>query len=293
MEMDKSKKNKYELTDEDVVSFYCSILSPKKNGVRMRDHECKKRFHLHNHYEILNISSSYGEYAYIGKKKYLIQENYFIIIPPGKLHMTQRTKFSKRLIMNFNEEYMSSIFEFLGIDKNQFLSNNVFAYSKNQIDELYQIGENIVNEMSKNGIKNLSPKLRILTAYFIEILTRPILIPEPENEEESEFSVEDVVEFIEKNYAMPINLDYLANQFAISKFMLCKMFKEKNNETINNYITKTRIKKACELLLETDSPITEISQAVGYNSPAYFSIAFKKYTDISPIKYRDNARNIK
>lgn len=32
--------------------------------------------------------------------------------------------------------------------------------------------------------------------------------------------------------------------------------------------------------METDSPITEISQAIGYNSPVYFSVAFKKYTDM-------------
>lgn len=54
------------------------------------------------------------------------------------------------------------------------------------------------------------------------------------------------------------------------------------------YITKTRMEKAHDLLLtEPDKDVSKIALAVGYNNNAYFATAFKKYFGVSPSKLRD------
>ena len=46
------------------------------------------------------------------------------------------------------------------------------------------------------------------------------------------------------------------------------------------------MEKACELLSETELPVSEVSKAVGYENPLYFSQVVKRIYGISPVKYR-------
>lgn len=56
--------------------------------------------------------------------------------------------------------------------------------------------------------------------------------------------------------------------------------------TFSNYLTEVRIRKARELMEQTDLKIYEISQSVGYNSVEHFTRVFKKICQVSPGAYR-------
>ena len=53
---------------------------------------------------------------------------------------------------------------------------------------------------------------------------------------------------------------------------------------------KVRMEKAKRLLYSSDYSIQTISSMVGYNDPFTFSKAFKKYSQVSPSKYRENVQ---
>ena len=60
------------------------------------------------------------------------------------------------------------------------------------------------------------------------------------------------------------------------------MFSKKNEgKTIMNYVLEYRIEKANSLIKKGMS-VSEVSYAVGFNDPAYFSKCFKKVTGTSP-----------
>ena len=48
------------------------------------------------------------------------------------------------------------------------------------------------------------------------------------------------------------------------------------------YFIQLKIRKACELLDQTDSTIREIASQLGYDDPYYFSRIFKKDTGLLP-----------
>nr|WP_209863613.1 helix-turn-helix domain-containing protein [Paenibacillus shirakamiensis] len=52
------------------------------------------------------------------------------------------------------------------------------------------------------------------------------------------------------------------------------------------YRLRFRIENSKRMLLQTNLPITRISEEVGFNHPAYFTASFVKYEGISPRKYR-------
>jgi transcriptional regulator GlxA family with amidase domain len=52
------------------------------------------------------------------------------------------------------------------------------------------------------------------------------------------------------------------------------------------YVLKTRLAAAAELLSATELSVTEIGVRCGFSSPAYFSRVFKEETGLSPLRYR-------
>ena len=50
---------------------------------------------------------------------------------------------------------------------------------------------------------------------------------------------------------------------------------------------EARIKRACQLLQQTDKNIAEVAYACGFTDPKYFSRSFKQSTGLSPTEYRE------
>ncbi|WP_077616993.1 response regulator [Bacillus sinesaloumensis] len=92
-------------------------------------------------------------------------------------------------------------------------------------------------------------------------------------------------EFLDKNYEKSISLDTVAEQVGISSYYLSKLFKERFQHTIIEYLTNIRLEKAKELLLSRVS-LKEIALSIGYKDPNYFSRVFKKELGMSPSEYR-------
>lgn len=95
-----------------------------------------------------------------------------------------------------------------------------------------------------------------------------------------------IKEYIENNYEKNITLSSLSDTFFVSPFHIAHLFKEKFDISPIQYLIKTRIKIASELLIQTGYTVFEISNLVGYPNANYFNIIFKRFTGMSPGKYR-------
>jgi AraC-like DNA-binding protein len=94
------------------------------------------------------------------------------------------------------------------------------------------------------------------------------------------------VKYINEHITEDISIDIISDKCYISKYYLCRLFKEKIGLTIMEYVLQTRIIMAMELLQKEDTPIAEIAIKCGFSSPSYFSRVFKKQTGISAIAYK-------
>jgi AraC-like DNA-binding protein len=69
-----------------------------------------------------------------------------------------------------------------------------------------------------------------------------------------------------------------------------RLFKRQFKVSPIYYVIQKRIAHACSLLTETALPLKQISQAVGYDDPFYFSRMFKKMMGVNPTEYRRRQR---
>ena len=70
-----------------------------------------------------------------------------------------------------------------------------------------------------------------------------------------------------------------------SKYHFLRLFKSVTGTTPLEYRGRIRIEHAKEMLKNSNSSVSEIAEALGYSSLAYFSAAFKKAVGISPTEY--------
>ena len=93
--------------------------------------------------------------------------------------------------------------------------------------------------------------------------------------------------FILDNYSNPeLTLGSVAGYVGLNEKYFSTRFTREEGMTFSNYVMEVRIRKAKELMDQTNLKIYEISQSVGYNSVEHFTRVFKKVCKISPGSYR-------
>ena len=97
---------------------------------------------------------------------------------------------------------------------------------------------------------------------------------------------DDIVYYIERNYAQPLKLENIAPLFGYNSSYLGKLFKQRTGQNFNNYLDEIRISESRKLLEETQLRVYEIASRVGYRNVDYFHQKFKKQMGQSPAEYR-------
>ncbi len=94
------------------------------------------------------------------------------------------------------------------------------------------------------------------------------------------------IEYINANLTEEMDVDSICKKIHISKYHFCREFKKATGFTVMDYILKTRIVIAKNLLEQTKKSVSNISESCGFSSVSYFCRVFKKETEYSPLQYR-------
>ena len=107
-----------------------------------------------------------------------------------------------------------------------------------------------------------------------------------QNPTDNEFLVK-MNKIIEENFSnSELNVNFLADKLNISRSGLFAKIKTLADITPNEMILLVRLKRAAQLLRETDRTVSEISYMVGFSNPSYFSKCFQKQFGIRPLDIR-------
>lgn len=92
--------------------------------------------------------------------------------------------------------------------------------------------------------------------------------------------------FVKNNYMEQITTSDVAQSVYLSPGYANLCFHNECGITIFSYIAQYRIKRAKELLRDTEEHVTRIAELVGYSGKTSFYLAFRRSTGISPSEYR-------
>ena len=222
-------------------------------------------FHLHDIYCVSLITNG---------TEILNNTEQEFIAPTGSISITQANEVHRNYSLN-DAGYSY---------KTLYINPNVLKYFNNNKDiqhlerviyspSLYKM---MMKLFSLNGDKN-----GILQQCFNE-LTRYSTIPEQKKNWRNTFSRID--EIINDYLDSPIDADWLAKQFYMSKFHFIREFKKAKGVTPQNYIMLCRLGKAKKLLLN-NVPVNEVAYLNGFYDASHFINNFKKFFGITPSLY--------
>jgi AraC-like DNA-binding protein len=99
------------------------------------------------------------------------------------------------------------------------------------------------------------------------------------------------INYLENNINQKITLKLIADNVHLHPNYLCRTFKDYTGQTVFQYLTNLKINKACQLLLTTSMPISQIATECGFESISFFTKKFKELTNTTPKAYAKNKNN--
>lgn len=94
------------------------------------------------------------------------------------------------------------------------------------------------------------------------------------------------VQYMQTHYTEKISIELLAHLENYNPTYYISWFKNREKMTPNEYLTKIRMEKAKELLINTQYRIIDIAIQTGYLNGSSFACAFRQCEGISPQEYR-------
>jgi AraC family transcriptional regulator, melibiose operon regulatory protein len=98
--------------------------------------------------------------------------------------------------------------------------------------------------------------------------------------------IDKAIMYIDQHFMEKISADQLSLEVGLSKGKLQAGILLKMKLTLHEYILKIRVEKAKLLLIDTNNPVKSIADTTGFINDSHFCKVFRKFTSVSPIKYR-------
>ena len=153
-----------------------------------------------------------------------------------------------------------------------------------------QMGEGEEGSLSQQSIldqlfhaETLEQMRKLLLQYGISIRN----LIQLKNDSANLGMIQQVQKTIRERYGENLTINELAAEVYLTPTYLCLLFHQATGTTINRYLTMVRMEKAKELLMDLSNKLYDVSYAVGYMNPSYFSRQFKKNVGCLPSEYRN------
>lgn len=259
-------------------------------------------FHSHDAIEIMYVISGECKVE-VRDNVFQMKKGQFIFIDSGVSHRLVVEENLSCRMLNLEFEFVLTELErsFPSIRELADQSNQLRALIKldepffllKDLNGVYSALRNLVLELD-NSNKDNYLMIQILISQLLLLIARNVAEAKEKTPQQADVYIKKVLYYIHQNYDYDIKIKDLASFTHLHPSYLHRIFKESMGCTVMQYLTKIRMDKAKMLLVQTDIPVTDVSNFVGINSSQYFSKIFKKHTGTTPLYFRrkaiDNSR---
>ncbi|MFD0957795.1 helix-turn-helix domain-containing protein [Paenibacillus chungangensis] len=161
----------------------------------------------------------------------------------------------------------------------------VLDYVSLKSSDLAEQAQQLVDHIGHSS--ESEPLFRQLSQWMAEISLQMAKRKRSRNEQLKQ----EMLERVKRSYGdAGLSLLSMADELQMSETYLSQFFKEQTGVTFSEYVNNLRMEQARMLLRETDLPIHEVTERIGYQSSNTFCRAFKRINGVTPTKYRQEER---
>ncbi|NSW92051.1 MAG: helix-turn-helix transcriptional regulator [Firmicutes bacterium] len=241
----------------------------------------------HDYYQIVFILSGEGEIT-ISNFTYNVEVNQVYIFKPNVKHsiMASKLKSLNTVELKFycNNVMTSAYLNELPprIENTSEVIRNAFINIIEELKKPDQYTESIISCLLNQIVLYLTRKLYQEEKQLFKSIGKIDLKSDKNNTD----PLDNVVNFINREYHKEIKLNDLADMVHLSPVYFCSVFKERYGVSPIKYLQNIRLENAKKLLYSSNESVTRISEKVGFQSVHYFSRFFKAREGITPNEFR-------
>lgn len=240
-----------------------------------------------NDYQLLYIAAGKGHFYFKGSKEETI-------VPKGNMILFRP---KEPQVYYYYAEDKTEVYwvHFTGSQVEEFLDHYELPKDENVFftgisPDYPWIYNQIIRELQLQRV-NYEELLRILLRHILLTINRYIK-EQAQTGTDIINDMERAAHYFRENYTKNISIEQYAAEHLMSVNWFILSFKNVMKMTPMQYILSLRIAVAKGLLENSNKNINEISDAIGYDNPLYFSRLFKKHTGYSPSQYKKlNSKN--
>jgi AraC-like DNA-binding protein len=213
-----------------------------------------------------------------------VKENELMIVPAGITHrMTGHSRLATYYWVHLNYFVMTNldIFSFFT------LPSLLRGKPSSRIGEIIKRWILFLRKTDPGDIFRISARKNEMGFQILNELSS-VIKPRPENQSKLKYmhQIQPALDRIHRDYINLAGRDELAERCNLSASQFHRVFAHAMGIGPMDYVRNLRIRRAQQLLITSDLPVTEIARLAGYNDPFIFSRYFKLKSGLSPTLYR-------
>jgi len=250
-------------------------LTPETDG------ECFER-HCHARYELLYLLDGKGSYTVEGAEYPLLPHSLFLL-RPYEYHCV-RTEIGRkydRIVIHFETSAIPEAIldhPLLGSSDGNYFALSSVANPIRAAFEALLGGIGALSKKETDSSRAAEALLRASIAQILLLLTQetPTLATNGELG-----TVRRVIDYLNHHLEDELSLDLLAKEFYISKYHLCRLFRDQTGVTLFAYYNTKRMMLAQKWIAEGKSA-SSVAARLGFRDYSTFYRAYKKHTGEAP-----------
>ncbi|MBN2558205.1 MAG: helix-turn-helix domain-containing protein [Clostridia bacterium] len=254
---------------------------------------CFPDFHFHDSFEIY--------YSVSGGSQYLIEDNIYEL-NPGDLFIINNYEIHKplrnnrenyeRIILAINPEKIKEI----NPSQAPLLLSCFTSRKRGEHNKILLSDEErsqffaLVNKIKQLKQHELGYET-LLELYFVEFLVyvnrwyrTSFSTMEPQSNHGLNPIIKSIIDYLNDNFTKEVSLDKLADEFHLSKYYMCQLFKTVTGTTIHRYVISRRLARS-KILLHQGYSVTDTSEMAGFQNYTHFIRTFTSHFGVSPKQF--------
>lgn len=271
-------------------------ISPLESNSFKAEYQVREKFdtpwHYHSEYELTLILSSNGV-RYVGNHFEDFCEHDLVLLGPNLPHcwttIGPQNISANAIVIQWKEDFLGK--DWLNCKEFQILKS-LFKLSREGVrfDECIalKLKEKFIELVDLQPLNKLISLLEILQELSLSTNFRTLCDPDFKyklNNIDNE-RLRTVFQFVDSHYSKKVTLKELSEMVYMTEESFSKFFSKAMNKPFFFFLNEYRINMVCNLLLETDRPVSDICYEVGYESFPFFYRQFKKFKHCTPQEFR-------
>ena len=229
--------------------------------------------------EILVCDSIVGS-AYIGGERFDMSGKKVFYIAPQTIHSFEYQKSEGSLLVI--KLHLEMLKEFINVP-NIFAQYGLTPSDPMALQDDYDAFFDSAARLDSGDVAEALLGISTIT----KLLCENSIKKSPDPQRTSDGSINEIIEWTEKNYGEKISLESVSKKFGYTRNYFCEMFKKSTGNTYITYLNSLRISNACAML-RVGVSVKDACERCGFETDSYFIKLFKSTVGTTPKQYSKN-----